>query len=209
MLWLAIVIYSAGLGLILYTRPSLMFMESGAWKEFGYQRGPRYTVFPFWLFAIVWAIVSYSLSAAITVGFGTYSYASGISTMTAASAASRVGIGWGDSWASADDDDAEEAAAEAAEEAEEEEEEAAAEEAAAAMMPPKRRRGRPRKLNMFPVSEESNMRTTAAATGPTTAQAATGKPRSGYYVLEEPASNTGGLRRYVYYGDNPPSVSTQ
>jgi len=205
MLWLAIVIYSAGLGLILYTRPSLMFMESGAWKEFGYQRGPRYTVFPFWLFAIVWAIVSYSLSAAITVGFGTYS--SGISTMTAASAASaasRVGTGWGDSWVSADDDDAEaeEAAAEAAEE-EAAAEEAAAEEAAAAMMPPKRRRGRPRKLNMFPVSEESNMRATA------TAQAATGKPRSGYYVLEEPASNTGGLRRYVYYGDNPPSVSTQ
>jgi hypothetical protein len=200
MLWLAIVIYSAGLGLILYTRPSLMFMESGAWKEFGYQRGPRYTVFPFWLFAIVWAIVSYSLSAAITVGFGTYSYASGISTMTAASAASRVGTGWGDSWASADEVEAEEAE----EEAEEEEAAAEAEEEAEAMMPPKRRRGRPRKLNMFPVSEESNMRT-ATATGP----GATGKPRSGYYVLEEPASNTGGLRRYVYYGDNPPSVSTQ
>uniref|UniRef100_A0A6C0DCC9 Uncharacterized protein n=1 Tax=viral metagenome TaxID=1070528 RepID=A0A6C0DCC9_9ZZZZ len=190
MLWLAIVIYSAGLGLILYTRPSLMFMESGAWKEFGYQRGPRYTVFPFWLFAIVWAIVSYSLSAAITVGFGTYS--SGISTMTVASAASRVGTGWGDSWASADDE-AEAAEEEAEEEAEE----------AEAMMPPKRRRGRPRKLNMFPVSEESNTRTATATT------AASGKPRSGYYVLEEPASNTGGLRRYVYYGDNPPSVSTQ
>lgn len=64
-IWLAIVIYSVGLAAILYTRPALMFNANGTWKEFGYKRDSRYTIFPFWLFSITWAIVAYALAASI------------------------------------------------------------------------------------------------------------------------------------------------
>ena len=36
-----------------------MFDENGVWKEFGFS-GPNHTWFPFWLFCIIWAIVSYA-----------------------------------------------------------------------------------------------------------------------------------------------------
>ena len=67
-LWLAIVIYSIGLAAVLHLRPSLMFHENGTWKEFGYQRTPasRYTIFPFWLFSIAWAFVSYAVASAVS-----------------------------------------------------------------------------------------------------------------------------------------------
>ena len=67
-LWLAIVLYSIGLGLVLHFKPAVMFNENGTWKEFGYQRSSssRHTIFPFWLFAVSWAFVSYAVAAAIT-----------------------------------------------------------------------------------------------------------------------------------------------
>ena len=68
-LWLAIVFYSVGLAIILQLRPSLMFHENGSWKEFGYQRDSRHTLFPFWLFAILWAFCSYAIAAAISWSF--------------------------------------------------------------------------------------------------------------------------------------------
>lgn len=66
-LWLAIVFYTVGLAIVLHFRPALMFHENGTWKEFGYQRstGSRHTLFPFWLFAVVWAFLSYAVAAAI------------------------------------------------------------------------------------------------------------------------------------------------
>jgi hypothetical protein len=70
-LWLAIVIYSIGLGVLLHFRPAFMFHENGSWKEFGYQRDSRHTLFPFWLFAIAWAFVSYVLAASIVWSFFT------------------------------------------------------------------------------------------------------------------------------------------
>lgn len=37
-----------------------MFADDGGWKEFGVGRNPeRYTWFPFWLFVLVWAILSF------------------------------------------------------------------------------------------------------------------------------------------------------
>lgn len=69
-LWLAIVFYSLGLAGVLHIRPRLMFHENGSWKEFGYQRDSRHTMFPFWLFAIAWAFVSYALAAAIAWSYG-------------------------------------------------------------------------------------------------------------------------------------------
>jgi hypothetical protein len=65
-LWLAIVFYSLGLAAVLYWRPRAMFHSNGTWKEFGYQRDSRHTMFPFWLFAIAWAFVSYAGAAAIS-----------------------------------------------------------------------------------------------------------------------------------------------
>jgi hypothetical protein len=39
-----------------------MFAKDGGWKEFGLGRNKeRYTWFPFWMFAIMWAILSYML----------------------------------------------------------------------------------------------------------------------------------------------------
>lgn len=64
-LWLAIFLYSIGLGLVLHFRPSLMFNQNGSWKEFGYKRDTRYTMFPVWLFAIVWAVISYGIAVIV------------------------------------------------------------------------------------------------------------------------------------------------
>lgn len=45
---------------MLALKPSFMFTFDGAWKEFGIGRNPeKYTVFPFWMFAISWAVVSF------------------------------------------------------------------------------------------------------------------------------------------------------
>jgi hypothetical protein len=39
-----------------------MFTEDGVWKEFGIGRNPTtHTWLPFWLFAILWALISYIL----------------------------------------------------------------------------------------------------------------------------------------------------
>jgi hypothetical protein len=44
-----------------------MFNENGTWKEFGYKRDSRHTLLPLWLFAIVWALVSYALATALSM----------------------------------------------------------------------------------------------------------------------------------------------
>ena len=146
-LWLAIVFYSIGLGLVLHFKPALMFHENGAWKEFGYQRSPRTTLFPFWLFAISWAFASYAIASAVT-------WAMIGPVATAAATVATFGSG--------------ESESEVEEEVEEE-------------VAPKRGRGRPRKSEAV-------------------------KPREGYYVVD-PASEESGLRKYIYYGTNPPEKS--
>jgi len=56
------ILYLTGIGIILLTKPSIFFTESGDWKEFGIGRNPRsYTWMPFWLFCIFWALISYSI----------------------------------------------------------------------------------------------------------------------------------------------------
>jgi hypothetical protein len=92
-LWLAIVFYSLGLAAVLHFRPRLMFHENGSWKEFGYQRDSRHTMFPFWLFAIAWAFVSYAVAAAIAWSYGS------------AAAATAVAYSYVEAPASATDDD--------------------------------------------------------------------------------------------------------
>ena len=53
-------VYLIGVGVVLVLRPAFMFTPDGNWKEFGIgQRDDRYTPFPFWLFCLTWALVSY------------------------------------------------------------------------------------------------------------------------------------------------------
>lgn len=59
------VVYLIGISIVLAIRPSYMFTPDGLWKEFGIEKGDEYTLCPFWLFCIVWAIVSYFMVIAV------------------------------------------------------------------------------------------------------------------------------------------------
>lgn len=53
-------LYLLGISIVLYFKPELMFSKEGNWKEFGLGRNnEKYTWLPFWLFAIMWAMMSY------------------------------------------------------------------------------------------------------------------------------------------------------
>ena len=53
-------IYIVIIAIVLTLQPRIMFTADGRWKEFGIGRDPeRYTWIPFWLFAIIVAILSY------------------------------------------------------------------------------------------------------------------------------------------------------
>ena len=55
-------LYLLGVGILLALKPSFMFTTDGGWKEFGVGRdSEKYTVFPFWLFTITWALVCFFL----------------------------------------------------------------------------------------------------------------------------------------------------
>lgn len=55
-------LYLTGIAVILLIKPQYMFRADGHWKEFGIGRDPeKFTNIPFWLFAIIWAILSYVL----------------------------------------------------------------------------------------------------------------------------------------------------
>jgi hypothetical protein len=67
-LWLAFAIYILGVALVLFFRPAIMFRPgNGTWREFGLANTGNYTVFPFWMFTLLWAIVSYVLATLGTV----------------------------------------------------------------------------------------------------------------------------------------------
>ena len=63
-LYLSLAIYIVGVAIVLYIRPSLMFHpDNGTWKEFGLDSSHRNTIFPFWMFTIVWAFLSYAIAS--------------------------------------------------------------------------------------------------------------------------------------------------
>jgi ammonia channel protein AmtB len=68
-LMLALGFYMVGVATMLVVRPTFMFRESGTWKEFGLANTATYTVFPFWMFTIVWAVLSYCLAMLCMVFF--------------------------------------------------------------------------------------------------------------------------------------------
>ena len=57
----SMLLYLLGVAVLLFLRPQLMFRKDGSWKEFG-MGGDELTVFPFWMFCIVWAIISYGIA---------------------------------------------------------------------------------------------------------------------------------------------------
>jgi hypothetical protein len=64
-------LYLVGISIILAFKPSLMFSKDGNWKEFGIGRSrERYTWMPFWLFAILWAMISYMIVLVIAGNTG-------------------------------------------------------------------------------------------------------------------------------------------
>jgi hypothetical protein len=177
LLWLAIVFYSAGLAAVLYLRPAIMFNENGTWKEFGYQRDSRHTLFPFWLFVITWAIVSYVLSMAVS----SYLSASASATATVTAGITAATHSFASDMFEHEDDG----------ESEEEEE---------VPEPPKKRRSR--SVAQPAKSTEDESFGIPVSKAPSSRE----KPRPGYYVLDPEASaKPQGLRKYVYYGPTPPT----
>jgi hypothetical protein len=65
-------LYLTGIAVILVIKPQYMFREDGRWKEFGIGRDSKnFTFMPFWLFAIIWAVLSYVIVALLeTVLYG-------------------------------------------------------------------------------------------------------------------------------------------
>jgi len=61
-LLLSCLIYLIGITVVLYFRPKLMFQDNGNWKEFGLSNDTKHTWFPFWLYCIASAFISYALS---------------------------------------------------------------------------------------------------------------------------------------------------
>jgi len=61
-LCLALTIYLIGTTVVLYLRPSVMFHPGGTWKEFSLNPDPNHTYMPFWLFSILWALLSYLIA---------------------------------------------------------------------------------------------------------------------------------------------------
>ena len=61
-LLLSCLIYLIGITVVLYFRPKLMFQDNGNWREFGLSNDTKHTWFPFWLYCISSAFVSYALS---------------------------------------------------------------------------------------------------------------------------------------------------
>jgi hypothetical protein len=56
------VVYLIGIAIVLTIKPSTMFAEDGTWKEFGIGRNEKtHTWIPFWLFAVLWSLISYIL----------------------------------------------------------------------------------------------------------------------------------------------------
>jgi hypothetical protein len=63
-LLLGTVVYLLGIAVVLFLRPALMFLPDGQWREFGVSDATK-TIFPFWMFCLLWAIVSYLVSNAL------------------------------------------------------------------------------------------------------------------------------------------------
>lgn len=174
-LWLAIILYSVGLALVLHFRPALMFNDDGTWKEFGYQRSSRHTLLPFWLFVVAWAFVSYAIAASLTWFFVNSSASRSVAMTSMASAS--IPSYWSAESEDEDDDDDEITPISSS---------VPLTSSESVIMPPQRRGpGRPRKDGTVRETKETK------------------ETKPGYYIREE-SPTEGGLYRYIYYGPEAP-----
>lgn len=77
-------LYLLGISIVLYFKPELMFSKEGNWKEFGLGRNQeKYTWLPFWLFAIMWSMMSYIIVLVIAThtGLGGINYTNEINVV--------------------------------------------------------------------------------------------------------------------------------
>ena len=79
------ILYLIGVIIALLVRPAIMFNENGQWKEFG-MISIEHTIFPFWMFCIVWAVISYMISLLLVGEFSnkTVAVVSGLGAITPA-----------------------------------------------------------------------------------------------------------------------------
>ena len=64
------IVYLVGMAIVLIVKPTLMFNSNGDWKEFGIGRNPAtHTILPVWLFAVLWALLSYLLVCLLFIAY--------------------------------------------------------------------------------------------------------------------------------------------
>jgi len=77
-LWFAFGIYIIGVSALLILQPKAMF-ENKVWKEFGLHNTKKATIFPVWMFIILWSFLSYGAASLVVtmlsnVASGAYEY---------------------------------------------------------------------------------------------------------------------------------------
>jgi hypothetical protein len=78
---LSAVLYLLGIAILLLFRPALMFKKDGTWKEFG-TTSVEHSIFPFWLFCIIWAILSYMITMLVVGEYSTAAACAAVATTT-------------------------------------------------------------------------------------------------------------------------------
>jgi len=63
-LWFAFGIYIVGVSALLILQPRIMF-EQNVWKEFGLHNTTKATVFPVWMFILLWSLISYGVASLV------------------------------------------------------------------------------------------------------------------------------------------------
>jgi len=172
-----------------------MFHSDGTWKEFGIGRNPdRYTWFPFWIFALVWAIVSYIL----IVFLASFNLLPGIEVLNDGTLVNNANIS-GLVYSSGDDA------------ATTEEMRAVAEEMVE--VPLKSPEVAPVIMDLNEtngsVRNQIRARVTNTATAPSVSRnrvAPTLNLRNGYYLLNAEATRRSGIPKYIYLGPEQPKV---
>jgi len=67
-LWFAFGIYIVGVSALLILQPKMMF-DGKVWKEFGLHNTTRATVFPVWMFIVLWSFLSYGVASLLVTMF--------------------------------------------------------------------------------------------------------------------------------------------
>jgi hypothetical protein len=189
------ILYLAGVAIILTLKPEFMFYPDGTWKEFGIGRNPdRYTWFPFWIFALVWAVVSYIL----IIMLASFNLLPGVEVQTDGSIVNDRNLSGVVYSVGADEGETADEMRAMAEEMVE--------------VPLKSPDVTPVITDLNDIGSRSRGTTAAAAataavpSGRRKMAAATVNMRNGYYLLNAEATRRSGIPKYVYLGPEPPKV---